>query len=233
MALLDPCRTLVLHPVRIVTHETRFVSNPSTKGTTRRPLTRNHVGRRIDCSPARDKEARPMNRGRALEIGGIVAGVVLIIFGIGALVLGIDARNTVEDELTQRIVGSPDMSPDAIEQSVQEAGLENVDIPSCDVAEGDHDRERGTLLRRIHAHPRARVFGRAHVRAMGRFVSAEDPSDPAGTSDEAAAAKDEDGKPVSNAARNTWVPRPHWRPRSTSRTWPSRSGCSASSSASR
>ena len=40
---------------------------------------------------------------------------------------------------------------------------------------------------------------------MGRFVSADDPSDPAGTSDEAAALKDESGKPVANAARNTWV----------------------------
>jgi hypothetical protein len=40
---------------------------------------------------------------------------------------------------------------------------------------------------------------------MGRFVSASDPNDPAGTSDEAAAAKDEVGEPISNAARNTWV----------------------------
>ena len=40
---------------------------------------------------------------------------------------------------------------------------------------------------------------------MGRFVSAENPDDPAGTSDEAAALKDESGQPVSNAARNTWV----------------------------
>ena len=30
-------------------------------------------------------------------------------------------------------------------------------------------------------------------------------SNPAGTSDEAAALKDDDGKPVANAARNTWV----------------------------
>jgi hypothetical protein len=148
-----------------------------------------------------------MNRGRALEIGGIVAGVVLIIFGIGALVLGIDARNTVEDELTQeRIVGSPDMSPDAIEQSVQEAGLENVDIPSCDVAEeeittGSEARCFAEYMR-IHA---LESSGGLTYAQMGRFVSAEDPSDPAGTSDEAAAAKDEDGKPVSNAARNTWV----------------------------
>jgi hypothetical protein len=40
---------------------------------------------------------------------------------------------------------------------------------------------------------------------MGRFQSAAKPDDPAGTSDEAAAAKDEGGKPVSNGARNTWV----------------------------
>ena len=40
---------------------------------------------------------------------------------------------------------------------------------------------------------------------MGRFVSADDPEDPAGTSDEAAALKDEQGNPVPNSARNTWV----------------------------
>ena len=40
---------------------------------------------------------------------------------------------------------------------------------------------------------------------MGRFVSAADPENAAGTSDEAAALKDEKGNPVSNSARNTWV----------------------------
>ena len=40
---------------------------------------------------------------------------------------------------------------------------------------------------------------------MGRFVSESDPNDPAGTSDEEAAAKDEDGQPIANAKRNTWV----------------------------
>ncbi len=40
---------------------------------------------------------------------------------------------------------------------------------------------------------------------MGRFVAAADPSDPKGTSDEAAAARDESGKPIPNDARNTWV----------------------------
>jgi len=40
---------------------------------------------------------------------------------------------------------------------------------------------------------------------MGRFQSAANPDDPAGTSDEAAAAKDESGQPISNGARNLWV----------------------------
>ena len=40
---------------------------------------------------------------------------------------------------------------------------------------------------------------------MGRFVSSANPDDPAGTSDEAAALKDEEGNPVPNAARDTWV----------------------------
>jgi hypothetical protein len=36
-------------------------------------------------------------------------------------------------------------------------------------------------------------------------VAADDPENPAGTSDEEAALKDEEGNPVSNSARNTWV----------------------------
>jgi hypothetical protein len=40
---------------------------------------------------------------------------------------------------------------------------------------------------------------------MGRFQSAAKPDDPAGTSDEAAAAKDDNGQPVANGARNIWV----------------------------
>jgi hypothetical protein len=40
---------------------------------------------------------------------------------------------------------------------------------------------------------------------MGRFQSAADPTDPKGTNDEAAAAKDENGQPISNGARDIWV----------------------------
>jgi hypothetical protein len=148
-----------------------------------------------------------MDRDRALRWGGLAAGVVLILFGIGALYLGIDARQTVSDELSrEKIVGSPDMSPDEIEEGVQEAGLEDVEIPSCDVAEeeittGSEARCFAEYMR-IHA---LESSGGLTYAEMGRFVSESDPNDPAGTSDEEAAAKDEDGQPIANAQRNTWV----------------------------
>ena len=148
-----------------------------------------------------------MDRGRLLQYGGLAAGVVLILFGIGALALSIDARQTVGDELSQeKIVGSPDMTPSEIEQSIQEAGLSDVEIPDCDVAEeeittGSEARCFAQYMR-IHALESSNGLTYAE---MGRFVSASDPNDPAGTSDEAAAAKDEEGEPISNAARNTWV----------------------------
>ena len=55
---------------------------------------------------------------------------------------------------------------------------------------------------RIHA---LEASGGLTYSQMGRFLAANDPSNPAGTNDETAAAKDADGKPVANAARNTWV----------------------------
>ncbi len=148
-----------------------------------------------------------MNGRRILEFGGIAAGVVMIAFGIASLVLGINARSTVNTELKREfIVGSEDMKPAEIEKAVEEAGLSDVPIPSCDVAEkeiktGDDARCFAQYMR-IHALESS--DGNTYAQ-MGRFVSAADPEDPKGTSDEEAAAKDENGEPISNSARNIWV----------------------------
>jgi hypothetical protein len=40
---------------------------------------------------------------------------------------------------------------------------------------------------------------------MGQYQSAADPSDHVGTNDEAEAAKDANGEPISNSARDIWV----------------------------
>ena len=43
---------------------------------------------------------------KSFEIGGFIAAAVLIAFGIGAIVMGVNARSTVNDTLTQeQIVG--------------------------------------------------------------------------------------------------------------------------------
>src|SRR5207342_344088 len=55
---------------------------------------------------------------------------------------------------------------------------------------------------RIHA---LEATGGLSYAQMGRFQSAANPDDPAGTSDESAAAKDASGQPISNGARNIWI----------------------------
>lgn len=131
----------------------------------------------------------------------------MIAFGIGALVMSINARSTVSDELKQQqIVGSADMNPTDIATAMKEAGLKNVSAPSCNVA--DQPIETGTDARcfaqymRIHA---LESSGGLTYAQMGRFVSAKAPTDPAGTNDDTAAAMDTSGKPVANGARNTWI----------------------------
>jgi hypothetical protein len=145
---------------------------------------------------------------KLLEWGGVAAGLVLIGFGIASLVLAIGGHNEVRTQLKQeQIVGSPDMTPEAIAQEAKDAGLPaTIDLPTCNVA--DQTIDTGSEAKcfasymRIHA---LESTGGLTYAEMGRFQSAANPDDPAGTSDEAAAAKDENGQPISNGARNIWV----------------------------
>jgi hypothetical protein len=70
------------------------------------------------------------------EIGGLVAAVVLIAFGVTAIVMGVNGRSTVQDSLKlEQITGSPDMSPSAIAAEAKKAGLPaSIDLPTVDVA---------------------------------------------------------------------------------------------------
>ena len=147
-----------------------------------------------------------MERAKLLRLGGYAAAAILIIFGIATITIGIVGKGTVEDELSQeKIVGSPDMSPAGIAPEIEEAKL-TVDAPDCDVAEepittGSEARCFARYMR-IHA---LESSGGLTYAEMGRYVSADNPTDAAGTNDVEAAAKDEAGQPVSNAARNLWV----------------------------
>ena len=131
---------------------------------------------------------------RFWEIGGFIAGAVLIIFGIVAIVLGVNGFTTVRDSIEQEGItfGTAD-DPAVAEHAEQWAGEE--------VKTGDQARAFAKIIRE---HALEGTGGLTYAQ-MGRFVSAEDPEDPAGTSDEESALLDEEGQPVSNSARNTWV----------------------------
>jgi hypothetical protein len=149
-----------------------------------------------------------MTARKFLEIGGIVAGVILIAFGVGALVMSVNAHNTVGNELTQqKIVGSPDMNPTDIQAAMTEAKITGVvPVPSCNVAdkaiESGSDARCFAQYMQIHA---LEASGGLMYAEMGRYLAKADPSSPKGTSDEAAALKDDKGQPVANGFRNTWV----------------------------
>ena len=141
---------------------------------------------------------------RLFEIGGLLAGVVLIGFGIGALVLGINGRSTVHDSLKlEKIVGTPDMTPAAIAAEAKKAGLPaSIKLPTVDVAgkainNGDRARAFASYMR-IHA---LEATGGKTYAEMPRFAT----GDGKGTNDPAQAQKGPSGQPLDNAARQVWI----------------------------
>ncbi len=149
-----------------------------------------------------------MRGSRLWEIGGFIAGAVLILFGAAAIYMGVDGYRTVQNELDKEyIVGGSDMSPDEIRAGAEEAGLpDSIELPTCDVVDEEIDTgsEARCFAQYMRVHALEGTGGLTYAQ-MGRFQSADNPDDPAGTSDEEAAAKDEEGQPISNGARNTWI----------------------------
>lgn len=144
-----------------------------------------------------------------------MAAVVLIAFGIAAIVMGASGRSTVEDSLTrEQIVGTPDMTPALIKAEVKEAGLTNkiADLPTCSVAgksiEGGDNARCFAQYMRVHA---LLGTGGYTYSQMGRFEAL--PNTPkgelapgGGTENEKFAVTDPETKqPVENGARQVWV----------------------------
>jgi hypothetical protein len=135
-----------------------------------------------------------MSTRKLLEWGGLAAGVVLIVFGIGALYMGIDGRNTVRDSIKQEQIFFGDATDPAVAEHAEQWAGEQV-------LTGDQARAFALVMRE---HTLESTDGMTYAQ-MGRFQSAANPGDPKGTSDEAAAAKDDTGEPIANGARNIWV----------------------------
>jgi hypothetical protein len=150
---------------------------------------------------------------KALEIGGALAAVVLIAFGIVSIVMGANGRDTVGTELErQNIVGTPDMTPSAIAGEAKEAGLENVSLPSCNVADQaiDTGDEARCFAQYMNVHALEATGGYTYAE-MGRYEAkpgtpGSELSPGGGTENEKFAALDpETGEPAANGAREVWV----------------------------
>lgn len=138
-------------------------------------------------------------------LGGVLACLVLLGAGIAYIVIGVNGHDEVNSTVSrEQIVGTPDMTPAAIRESLKEAGLENVPgIPTCTVA--DQPITNGTEAKcfasymRIHALEASDGLTYAQ---LGRYLTkAGEPTDDA----EQAAVNPANGRPVDNPVRNTWV----------------------------
>jgi hypothetical protein len=123
-----------------------------------------------------------MTMTKLFQYAGIAASVVLIAFGIGAAVIGLNGRDRVGTELArEQIVGTPDST-----------------IPNQLVNTGGEAQAFAKVMRK---HTLEATGGKTYAQ-MPQFITATG----TGTSDKAAAAKDpKTGAPVANPARNIWV----------------------------
>jgi hypothetical protein len=131
---------------------------------------------------------------RIWEIGGFIAGGVLILFGIAAIALGVNGYMTTRDAIKDEGITFGSADDPAVAKHASQWADEQVKT-------GDQARAFAKVMRE---HTLESTGGLTYAE-MGRFQSAANPGDPKGTSDEAAAAKDDSGQPVSNGSRNLWV----------------------------
>jgi len=147
------------------------------------------------------------------QMGGVIAGAFLVLFGIGAIVIGFTGKAEVRDNIAREaIVGTPDMTPSTIKSEAAKAGLTNIDLPTCNVAgnsidTGDEAKCFASYMR-IHT---LEATGGYTYSQMGRYQAL--PTAPkgelaegGGTDNAAYAVTDsKTAQPVANGARDLWV----------------------------
>ena len=126
---------------------------------------------------------------KILEYGGWIAGAVLIVFGVVAIVMGVNGRSEVRDALAaQKITATPDAA------KITNGALQ----PGEAIKTGAQAKQFATVMEH---HALEATQGQRYAE-MGRFLT--ESGQP--TSDEAKAAKDpKTGQPVENGLRNLWV----------------------------
>jgi hypothetical protein len=141
---------------------------------------------------------------RGFVVGGLIAGVVLIVLGIGEIIVGANGRSEVRDRIAdERIVGTPDMTPEATEAAVEEAGLTDVAIPDCSVAgeEIDTGSEAKCFASYMRVHALESTGGKVYSEMPRAVFKGSGKPVP---EDQASAALDA-GTAIDNPERQVWV----------------------------
>jgi hypothetical protein len=126
---------------------------------------------------------------KLFEYGGWIAGVVLVAFGVVAIVMGVNGRNEVRDAIAAQKITAGDDAAEITNGKLQ---------PGQSITTGAEAKQFAKIM---EFHTLEATEGERYAE-MGRFLT------PTGedTSDEAAAAKDpKTGRPVENGLRNMWV----------------------------
>jgi len=138
------------------------------------------------------------------EIGGVIAAVVLVAFGIAAIVLGINGINEVHSNLKQqKITGTPNMTPAVESASARKAGLNpaTLEVPTCTVV--GKPITNGSSARCFADYMRVDALmatGGLYFSQMPHYATANGKG-----TNVAAEALTKEGKPVENPAREVWV----------------------------
>jgi hypothetical protein len=151
---------------------------------------------------------------KLFEVGGLIAAVVLIGFGVVAIVMGVNGRSTVQSSLKQEyIVGTPDMTPTAIAAEAKKAGLSaSIKLPTANIA--GKSISNGTLARDFAQYVRIHTLeatGGLTYAQMGRYQAlatapAKVTDGLGGTNDPTYAVTDPKTKqPVDNGRRAIWT----------------------------
>jgi hypothetical protein len=141
---------------------------------------------------------------RGFVVGGLIAGVILVVLGVGQIVIGASGRSEVRDRIAdERIVGTPDMTPEATKAAVEEAGLADVEIPDCSVADEEIDTgsEAKCFASYMRVHALESTGGKVYSE-MPRAVFKK--SGKPVPEDEASAAL-EAGTAIDNPERQVWI----------------------------
>jgi hypothetical protein len=154
-----------------------------------------------------------VRRGQVFRWGGVISGAVLIVFGIVVIALALNGHHIVTTELKQqKITGTPDMTPQAIQAAGEKAGLKDVTYPTCSVAGESIDTgsEARCFAQYMNIHALEATGGYVYSE-MGIYTAKPDApkaqlAPGGGTNNPDYAQTDpKTGQPVQNATRNVWV----------------------------